>query len=101
VNSRCSKQKINEGSSLNPANCIPDSISAVNFAKLKWEEKFGKEIFDRGPFSAKMLNDSIWFVSSSEESVRNPGPKTINFGGILSIQIRKRDCEVLYINVTK
>ncbi|CAN0449671.1 unnamed protein product [Phaeothamnion confervicola] len=100
ISNRNKKEKISI-ENLKTNNCIQDSISAVKFAKLKWEEKFGKEIYERGPFTAKMMNDSIWFVVSSYELNRNARPKTLNFGGVLSIQIRKSDCKVLFINVTK
>jgi hypothetical protein len=81
--------------------CISDSTHAVEYAITKWKEKFNDIHFAEQPFTAKLIGDSVWFVSSSDEKIGKQKSGVINFGGVLTIYIRKSDCSVVSINVTK
>lgn len=82
--------------------CLKTSKDAIKTAKQKWVDKYGKHINQRGPFTAKLIGDSVWVVSSSPKRlIQNSDSRTFLFGGILSISLRKRDCKVLSIETTK
>lgn len=89
---------------MNPSisqDCIHDSADAVKIALINLEKKFGKEIFDYTPLSARVVGDTSWLVSCSNKSVKNPSTNTITFGGFISILLRKIDCSVIEIYVNK
>ncbi|SFI12123.1 NTF2 fold immunity protein [Halpernia frigidisoli] len=50
------------------------SEKAVEIAEIEWNKSYGKEmISNEKPFSAKKINDSIWFVQGTQQKVQIGG----------------------------
>lgn len=65
-----------------------DSLAAINIAENAWNAKFGAGRTQQyRPFTAKLINDSTWFVRGHLEG---------STGSILHAEIRRRDGKVLY-----
>lgn len=77
----------------NPAiyGCVPDSETATKIAEAIWQPIYGRQIQSYRPFVAE-LKDSVWYVR---------GDNHADFGGVIHIQILKKDCRVLKIHHEK
>lgn len=72
---------------------VPDEKTAVKIAEAILYPIYGDDIFTQKPFKAKLINKKFWIVKSTL-------PKN-SLGGTYSIRIRKSDCKILGIRVTK
>lgn len=69
--------------------CVPDEVTAVQIAEAVWLSVYGKSIYERTPFRAELLGDTLWAVA---------GSLPINMlGGVPYIEIQKKDGKVLGI----
>jgi hypothetical protein len=69
---------------------VPDSITAKKIAEAIWLPVYGKEVLNQRPYSAKLVEDSVWIVTGV---VKKPRP-----GGVAYIEIQKKDCKVLKVS---
>jgi len=67
--------------------CVPNSETAIRIAEAVWLPVYGDEIYDRKPFSAELISDSVWAVAGNL-------PKDV-LGGVPYIEIQKRDGKIL------
>jgi hypothetical protein len=44
---------------------VPDSITAKKIAEAVWLPLYGKEVLNQRPYSAKLIEDSIWIVTGN------------------------------------
>ena len=73
-----------------PSNgCVPDPTTAVRIAEAIWLSVYGKAIYERKPFKAELLGDTLWIVAGSR-------PDNM-LGGVPYIEIQKKDGKVLGI----
>ncbi|MDX2174248.1 MAG: NTF2 fold immunity protein [Bacteroidota bacterium] len=71
---------------------IPDTATAIKIAETIWLPLYGKDIYKEIPFRAKLINDSIWKVRSTNK---------YRTGGEYIIKINKKTCFVYYVNREK
>jgi hypothetical protein len=45
--------------------CVPDDITAVRIAQAIWLPLYGESIYDREPFRAELVGDTLWVVAGS------------------------------------
>jgi hypothetical protein len=74
------------------AGFVPDEVTAIKVAEALWLPHFGKEIYDSWPFTAELVDDSIWVV----QGTLRKGPGAVA-GGVPYVEILKRDCRVLIL----
>ncbi len=68
--------------------CVPDASTAIKVAEALWVPVYGKDLVEsEKPFWAKLIN-GVWHVG---------GTLRTEFGGTVSAEIRKKDCQVLRI----
>jgi hypothetical protein len=67
--------------------CVPDSATAIRIAEAVWLPIYGEGIYDRRPFSAELILDSVWAVAGSI-------PANM-LGGVPYIEIQKSDGRIL------
>jgi hypothetical protein len=63
---------------------VPNSETAIKIAEAVWLPIYGKQIESYKPFIAE-LRDSIWYVK---------GDAKTDFGGVVHIQIGKKDGKI-------
>ena len=69
--------------------CVPDSSTAVKIAESIWFSAYGNSIYERKPFKAELIDDTLWIVAGSM-------PRNM-LGGVPYIEILKKDGRVLGI----
>jgi hypothetical protein len=69
--------------------CIPDTSTAVKIAEAIWLPVYGERIYEKRPFKAELLGDSIWIVAGTL-------PKN-SLGGVPYIELRRSNAEVIGI----
>jgi len=79
--------------------CLPDSLSALKLGKKILFEKLGKD--PDATYSSYLIGDSVWVVTNSYEKYRKKHKDVFIFGGGRTIHLRKQDCAVLNISITK
>ena len=67
--------------------CVPDNETAIRIAEAIWLPIYGDEIYNRKPFNAELISDSVWAVAGSLP--------TNMLGGVPYIEIQKRDGKIL------
>ena len=89
-NSTTSPHSYRPGNVFIPDNgCVPDNETAIRIAEAVWLPIYGDKIYDRKPFRAELISDSIWAVAGSIPSNM--------LGGVPYIEIQKRDGRILGI----
>lgn len=73
-------------------NVIPDKETAIKIAEAIWLPAFGKKIYNYKPFKAKLISDSIWYVSGTVPTKLGGGP---------ILRINKNTCFVYKISHEK
>jgi|GEM_PF-987451 len=76
------------------AGWVADEVTAIKIAEALWLPLFGNEIYDSWPFTAELVDDSIWVVQGTLNS--DPGAVAMA-GGVPYVEIQKRDCRVLIL----
>lgn len=71
-----------------PKALVPDAATAVRIAEAVWLPLYGKGIYDKRPFVAKLQGD-VWVVTGTL-------PKEA-LGGVPEAHIAKRDARVLKV----
>ncbi len=69
--------------------CVPDEATAKRIAEAVWLSVYGETIYQKEPFRAELLGDSLWAVAGSL-------PKDM-LGGVPYIEIQKEDGRILGI----
>jgi len=98
MNAQSVKQTDKEGQG------IPDSTSAIKFAKQKWILKYGKGVHYREPLTVSLIGDSVWEVHSEFKPIKKDSLgriQSIYFGGYCSIKVRRNEGKVISILCTK
>jgi hypothetical protein len=72
---------------------VPDSSTAVQIAEIVWVRIYGKDIYSRRPFKAKLVSDEVWHI----EGTLKPGWD----GGVPYAEIQKKDGKIITIYHTK
>lgn len=86
---------------------VPDSITAIKIAEAIWLPIYGQSIYNKQPFIAKLISDSIWIVTGSTPKsgteINNDGDTiyTIAKGGVPFAIINKKDGCILKVYHTK
>ena len=68
---------------------VPDESTAIRVAEAIWLPIYGKSIYTKRPFTARLENDSIWVVEGTLEEDHH--------GGVPYIEIQKSDCKILMV----
>lgn len=74
---------------VNEGNCVKTEEEAIRIAEREWLKIYGKSIYEKLPFYADLVHDSIWTVSGSLPSGWN--------GGVPYAEINARTCKVIYV----
>jgi hypothetical protein len=88
-------------------NLVPNQEAAIRIAEEKWLSLFGKEIYKKRPFSAILIDDTLWSVTSTQQksTITNNGgeSKTYHFfhGGLLYITIKRRNGDIVDVGQYK
>jgi len=69
-------------------NLVPDEITAKKIAEAVWLPLYGKAIYQKKPFVAKLVNGNVWKVT---------GTLKIQKGGVPYIEIQKCDGKILEV----
>jgi hypothetical protein len=69
--------------------CLNTSDKAIEQAEKKWVEIYGKSIYEKKPFKAKIKNDTIWVIQGSLSKWQN--------GGVPYAEINAKNCEFIKI----
>ena len=72
---------------------VPDENTAIKIAEAVWLPIYGERIYDRKPFVASLVDNSIWVV----QGTLKPG----KLGGVPYAEIQKIDGKILRISHTK
>lgn len=80
------------GISLSSKAYVPDQVTAIKVAEAIWLPIYGKKIYEKSPFTAKLQNDT-WIVNGTL-------PKG-KVGGVPYIIIQMKDCKILDVYHTK
>ena len=72
---------------------VPDEKTAVKIAEAVWLPIFGEKIYKQKPFKAKLIDKYTWLVEST--LLKNM------MGGCYYIKIRKKDCKILRVYITR
>ncbi|RKX18417.1 MAG: hypothetical protein DRP51_09205 [Candidatus Zixiibacteriota bacterium] len=67
--------------------CVPDTVTAIQIAETIWLSVYGKSIYERKPFKAELIGDTLWIVAGCM-------PNNM-LGGVPYIEIQKKDGKVL------
>jgi hypothetical protein len=70
--------------------CLKTNIEAIKQAENKWFAIYGKSIYDKKPFTAKLINDTIWVIQGTLSKWKQ--------GGVPYAEINAKNCE--FIKVT-
>lgn len=72
-------------------NCVSSTQEAMNIAEKEWLKVYGQKIYDNKPFTAKLMNDSIWVVEGTfyQDSIFSKR------GGVPYAEINAIDCNVI------
>ncbi|MFC2130662.1 YbbC/YhhH family protein [Bacteroidota bacterium] len=80
---------------------VPDKNTAIKIAEAIWFPIYGKSIYNKKPFKAKLLKNGIWQVKGNLHSIQNDKSYRSQKGGVPYIKIRKDDCKILDVYHTK
>ena len=67
---------------------VPDAITAMKIAEAVWLPIYGKEIYTKMPFKAKLINGKIWQVEGTLKETH---------GGVPLAKIQKRDGKIILV----
>jgi hypothetical protein len=73
-------------------NFVPDEVTAIKIAEAIWLPIYGKAIYQKKPFVAKLLDDNVWQVTGTLKTKK---------GGVPFIEIQKCDGKVLKVTHSK
>ncbi|WES99255.1 YbbC/YhhH family protein [Chryseobacterium arthrosphaerae] len=73
----------------NNLNYVPNEETAIKIAEAIWYPIYGKDIRDKKPYVAKLIDNKIWVV-------RGTMPDDY-IGGVPYIEIQKSDCKILKV----
>jgi hypothetical protein len=73
-------------------NFVSDEITAIKIAKAIWLPIYGRVIYRKKPFVAKLIDNNVWRVSGTLKTQK---------GGVPYIEIQKCDGKVLIVNHSK
>jgi hypothetical protein len=73
----------------NNLNYVPNEETAIKIAEAIWYPIYGKDILDKKPYVAKLIDNKIWVV-------RRTMPDDY-IGGVPYIEIQKSDCKILKV----
>jgi hypothetical protein len=73
-------------------NLVPDEITAIKIAVAVWLPIYGKAIYRKKPFVAKLISDNVWQVSGTLKTQK---------GGVPYIEIQRCDSKILMVIHTK
>ncbi|KFE97363.1 hypothetical protein IX39_20440 [Chryseobacterium formosense] len=75
-----------------------DETKVIAIAEREWLKVYGKSIYETRPFIAEKVNDSIWKVSGTLNSVTYINNKMVlTSGGVPYIEINSKNCAVTNI----
>lgn len=77
------------GSPASAKNYVPDEETAIKIAEAVWLPLFGKDVLQKRPFSAKLV-DGVWIVTGSL-------PEGM-LGGVPRAEISKEDARILTVS---
>ncbi len=72
---------------------VPDAKTAIKIAEAIWFPIYGREIYSRKPFKAKLINEHIWQVEGTLPAKYD--------GGVPYAEIEKKDCRIIKIYHSK
>ena len=52
--------------------CVPDNETAIRIAEAIWIPIYGDEIYERKPFIAELIGDSVWAVAGRKATSASP-----------------------------
>jgi hypothetical protein len=67
---------------------VPDTITAMKIAEAVWLPIYGKEIYTKMPFKAKLINGKIWQVEGTLKETH---------GGVPMVMIQKSDGKIILV----
>ena len=45
--------------------CVPDDTTAIKIAEAVWVSVYGESVYEKRPFNAELLGDTVWAVAGS------------------------------------
>lgn len=69
--------------------CLKNGADAIKIVEQEWLKIYGKTIYDKKPFKAKLINDTIWVVNG-----------TLSYGelgGVPYAEINAKDCQIIKV----
>ena len=88
-------------------NYVPDKITAIKIAEAVWLPIYGNSIYEKKPFVAYLIGDTIWHVHGSlpESKIKTDtnGDTIIflNLGGVPNVYIRKDNGTIIDVYHSK
>lgn len=73
--------------------CVADADQAIAIAEKEWLKLYGNKIYNKKPFSTKIVNDSIWVVEGTiiQDSLFSKR------GGVPYAEINAQNCKILKV----
>lgn len=69
--------------------CLNTSTKAIEQAEKRWLEIYGTSINSKKPFTAKLINDTIWIIEGTLSKRES--------GGVPYAEINAKNCEFIKI----
>lgn len=72
-------------------NLVPDEVTALKIAEAVWLPIYGKMIYRKKPFVAKLINNNVWQIKGTLKTQYR------SLGGVPYIEIQRCDSKVLKV----
>jgi hypothetical protein len=89
-------------------NYVPNEETAIKIAEAVWLPIYGEDIYNKKPYNAELIGDSVWHVYGSiiepYYEINNKGDTiALHFtsGGVPHIWLKKSDAQVIKVTHTK
>jgi hypothetical protein len=82
------EKKVTKKDNLILKDLVPNAETAIKIAEAIWLPIYGKKIYEKKPFIAKLINSNVWVVEGTVHSTK---------GGAPYIEIQKKDCKILKV----
>jgi len=81
---------------------VPNKATAIKIAEAVWLPIYGEKIYSERPFEATLRGDTLWVVTGTLNGANGydstTGELSVTVGGVVYIEIRKKDGKILIVN---